>query len=189
MAKRNRQRSCRCAISEPGRATRLTKTNLERTSVSAAEICGSVSHRETTLVWIGALPNFGALLGWTRTTRLWSTSSGMFSLAHHTVFLPALATIIYGVWYRKVRDNPKGLLRMLTMLITTDFAVLRGGIGPLSAVDTGGATPTLKRRSFFERRVTLPVGTYPLHVLVNNRFAASTVTCAISQPRTSSERK
>ena len=42
-------------------------------------------------------------------------------------------TVISGVWYCTVRDRPKELLRVLIILIRTDFAALRGGTGPLSA--------------------------------------------------------
>ena len=41
--------------------------------------------------------------------------------------------VISGVWYCTVRDRPQGLLRVLIMLIRTDFTALRGGTGPLSA--------------------------------------------------------
>ena len=41
-------------------------------------------------------------------------------------------TLISCVWYRVVCDRPQGLLRVLIMLIMTDFAALRGGSGTLS---------------------------------------------------------
>ena len=42
-------------------------------------------------------------------------------------------TLIWSFRYRAVRDHPQGLLRVLIMLIWTDFPALRGGTGPLSA--------------------------------------------------------
>ena len=41
--------------------------------------------------------------------------------------------VIWGLWYRAVRDRPQGLLRVLFMLIRIDFPALRGGTVPLSA--------------------------------------------------------
>ena len=38
-----------------------------------------------------------------------------------------------GLWCRAVRDRPQGLLRVLIILIMTDFAALHGGTGALSA--------------------------------------------------------
>ena len=43
------------------------------------------------------------------------------------------STVISGVWYRAVCDRPQGLLRVLIMLIMTDFTALRGGTGAVSA--------------------------------------------------------
>ena len=57
----------------------------------------------------------------------------------------------------------------------------------LCVLYTGGATQMLKRRSLFERCVTLPVGTWS--VARKQSFASLVVTCTMSQLRTSSERK
>ena len=42
-------------------------------------------------------------------------------------------TVIWSLCFRAVRDHPQGLLRVLVMLIRTDFPALRGGTGLLSA--------------------------------------------------------
>ena len=49
-------------------------------------------------------------------------------------------------------------------------------------LDTGGTSPMLKRRSLFERGVTLPVGAW---LVARKQSIRSAVTCAISQLPTS----
>ena len=69
-------------------------------------------------------------------------------------------TVIWGVWYRAVRDCPQGLLCVLVMVNRTDFAALRGAAPVHWVLDQGGATLMLQRRSLSERCVTPPVGTW-----------------------------
>ena len=64
-------------------------------------------------------------------------------LNYYGQFIPSLATTLGPLHrllrhgdlrqYRAVRDRPQGLLRVLIMLIRTDFPALRGGTVPLSA--------------------------------------------------------
>ena len=90
---------------------------------------------------------------------------------------------------RVVRNTArtKARARACFAIIRSNFPALHGGNVPWLKARYWGANPMLKRRSLFQRCVTLPVGTWS--VARNNRFAASAVMCASSQLRTSSERK
>ena len=99
----------------------------------------------------------------------------------------AASTVIWGLRYHAVRDRPQGLLRVLIMLISTDFPALRGGTGPLSA----RYRRVLLRCWKGVHCLSAAWHFWSVHgrLHVNNRFAASAVKCTISHLRTSSKRK
>ena len=107
---------------------------LEKSKPIRSCVLGSTSHRN-----LRALPPRSALgcaSGTALGQRAQVSMLGRTSDAASNINLVTdsfCITVIWGLWYRAVRDRPQGLLHVLIMPIRTDFPALRGGTVPLSA--------------------------------------------------------